>query len=64
MSPARVERLARVGAYVKIELRLPTGDAVTVQLPKTEVDALGIAAGDRVVVDLGEAKVFVEDYAI
>jgi sulfate transport system ATP-binding protein len=63
-SVARVERLSRVGGFVKVELCLPSGDVVTVQLPKPEVDALGVTAGDRVVVDLGEAKVFVEDYSI
>ena len=37
---------------------------MTVQMPRTEVDALGIAEGYRVLVDLREAKVFVEDFAI
>ena len=59
-----VERLARVGGLVKIELRLPSGDSVTVQMPRAEVEALGIAAGDRVMVDLVGAKVFMEDYSI
>jgi sulfate transport system ATP-binding protein len=61
---ARVERLARLGGSVKLALRLPDGAAMTVQLPKAEVEALGIAEGDRVMADVREAKVFVEDYSI
>jgi sulfate transport system ATP-binding protein len=64
VSMAKVERLAWLGATVKLELRLGDGEPMTVQMPKTEVDALGIAEGDRVMVDLREAKVFVEDYSI
>jgi sulfate transport system ATP-binding protein len=64
VSLAVVEALTRVGAQVKVDLRLPSAEAMTVQIPKTEVDALGIAEGDRVLVDLGRAKVFVEDYSI
>jgi sulfate/thiosulfate transport system ATP-binding protein len=37
---------------------------MTVHMPKNEVDELGIESGDRVLVDLKDAKVFVEDYAI
>jgi sulfate/thiosulfate transport system ATP-binding protein len=61
---AKVERLALVGAYVKVSLRLADSTPMTVQMPRTEIDALGIAEGDRVMVDLREAKVFVEDFAI
>ncbi len=61
---ARVERMRRIGPRIKLLLMLPTGDAVTVHMPKTEVDELGIESGDRVLVDLKDAKVFVEDYAI
>jgi sulfate transport system ATP-binding protein len=64
VSRARLERLARVGAYVKVELVLASGDLVTVQLPKPELDALGVVAGDEVLVELGEARVFVDDYTI
>jgi sulfate transport system ATP-binding protein len=61
---AKVERLALVGAYVKVSLKLADGAPMTVQMPRTEIDALGIGEGDRVLVDLREAKVFVEDFAI
>jgi sulfate transport system ATP-binding protein len=49
---------------VKLALELANGESMTVQMPKSEVDALGVEAGDRVFVDLREAKVFVEDYSI
>jgi sulfate transport system ATP-binding protein len=61
---ARVERLAFVGAYVKVTLRLPDDASLTVELGKTEFDALGVATGDLVVADVEHAKIFVGDYAI
>lgn len=61
---ARVDRLTRIGAQVKLALELPDGESMTVQMSKAEIDALGIEMGDRVLVDLRDAKVFVEDYAI
>ncbi len=64
VSLALVSHLTRVGGYVKVELRLSTNEAMTVQLSRAEVEALCLAEGDRVIVDLGEAKVFVDDYAI
>jgi sulfate transport system ATP-binding protein len=64
VSVARVERLTRVGANAKVSLQLPDGTPMIVELPRAEVDALGIAEGDRVLVDLRDAKIFVEDYSI
>jgi sulfate/thiosulfate transport system ATP-binding protein len=61
---ARVERITRIGGNVKLAVRLGTGESVTVQMAKTEIDGLGVEQGDRVMVDLKEAKVFVEDYTI
>jgi sulfate transport system ATP-binding protein len=61
---ARIERMTRIGGNVKLAIRLGTGEAVTVQMAKAEVDGLGVEQGDRVMVDLKEAKVFVEDYTI
>jgi sulfate transport system ATP-binding protein len=61
---ARVERLTRVGAQVKLSLLTASGDQMTVQLPKQEVEDLGIDAGDRVMLDVREAKIFLEDYSI
>jgi sulfate transport system ATP-binding protein len=61
---AVIESLTRVGGYVKVALTLPDKDTMTVELAKCEVDALGLQSGDRVMVDLKAARVFVEDYAI
>jgi sulfate/thiosulfate transport system ATP-binding protein len=61
---AKLERLTRVGGHVKLALRLPSGEVMTVQMIKSELDALGVVAGDRVLVDLCAAKVFLEDYSI
>jgi sulfate transport system ATP-binding protein len=61
---ARVERLAFVGAHVKVTLRLPDGSGLTVEIGKVELGALGIVEGDRVMADLQEAKIFVGDYSI
>jgi sulfate transport system ATP-binding protein len=64
VSLARVERLARLGGYVKLSLKLSDGAAMTVEMPRGEVEALGIGEGDLVMADLRAAKVFVEDYSI
>jgi sulfate transport system ATP-binding protein len=61
---ARVDRLTRIGASVKISLSMPDGEEITVQMSRMEIDSIGIEPGDRVLVDLRDAKVFVEDYAI
>ncbi len=59
-----VDRLARIGGNVKLTVTLPSGDAMSVQVTKLELDHLGISLGDRVMVDVTSAKLFVEDYAI
>jgi sulfate/thiosulfate transport system ATP-binding protein len=59
-----VDRLARIGGNVKLTVTLPSGDAMSVQVTKTELDKLGISLGDRVMVDVSSAKVFVDDYRI
>src|SRR5207248_77740 len=61
---ALVEGLTRVGSLVKVELRLPSSEAITMEIGRAELEALGIAAGDHVMVDLVDAKIFVEDYSI
>jgi sulfate/thiosulfate transport system ATP-binding protein len=61
---ARVERLARLGGQVKVSLRLPDGGPMNVEMSRAEIEALGIGEGDRVLVDLRHAKLFVEDYSI
>ena len=61
---AKIVRMTRIGGQVKLTVELGTGDSITVQMAKTEVDQLGVVQGDRVMVDLKEAKLFVEDYTI
>lgn len=64
VSMGTVARIANLGAQVKLTLELAGGEAMTVEMPRAELEAMGIAAGDHVMVDLEEAKIFVEDYAI
>jgi sulfate transport system ATP-binding protein len=61
---ARVERLAFVGAYVKVTVRLPDEGTLTVELGTGEFSKLGIKEGDRVMTDMQDAKIFVGDYTI
>src|SRR5262249_25394004 len=64
VSAARIERLTRIGSGVKVALRLADGAPMTVEMPRADAQALGLAEGDRVLVDLRHAKLFVEDYSI
>jgi sulfate transport system ATP-binding protein len=64
VSSAFVIGMQRVGSFVKISVRLPTDEQMTVQLLRSEADALALKAGDRVLIDMGDAKVFVGDYSI
>jgi sulfate transport system ATP-binding protein len=64
ISTARVERLVRLGAKVKISLKLSDGAPMTVEMAKIELDTLAIAEGDLVMANLRDAKIFVEDYSI
>jgi sulfate transport system ATP-binding protein len=64
VSLALVLTLQPVGGFVKVSVRLPTEERMTVQLPRAEAEALKLREGDRVLVDLGDAKVFVGDYQI
>jgi sulfate/thiosulfate transport system ATP-binding protein len=59
-----VDRLARIGGNIKLTVTLPSGDAMSVQVSKSELDTLGIQLGDRVMVDVTSAKVFADDYTI
>jgi sulfate transport system ATP-binding protein len=60
----RVRRIARLGAYVKLDLEIASGEVVTVQLTRREFEEMKLSDGDAVVIDLDEARVFVDDYAI
>jgi sulfate transport system ATP-binding protein len=64
VASALVVALTRVGGFVKVEVRLHTSEQMTVQLGRAEAEAMALKEGDRVLVDLGEARVFVEDYSI
>jgi len=64
VAAARIERLTRIGSGVKVALRLADGGPMTVEMPRADALALGLAEGDRVLVDLRHAKLFVEDYSI
>ncbi len=64
VSVGRVEKITIVGGQAKVAVCLSDGTPVTVQMRRAEVDTLGIHEGDRVLVDVREAKVFVEDYSI
>lgn len=59
-----VDRLARIGGNVKLTVTLPSGEPMSVQITKLELDKLQISLGDRVAVDVTSSKVFVDDYAI
>jgi sulfate transport system ATP-binding protein len=61
---AVIERMTRVGGFVKVDLTLPSGESITVQMPKAEIEAMRVQPGDRVMVDLGETKIFLGDYSI
>ncbi len=61
---ARIETVLRVGGNVRVGLRLPSDEKMTVNLRVGELEALGVSEGDHVLVDIGAAKVFVGDYSI
>jgi sulfate transport system ATP-binding protein len=60
----RVQRIASLGAYVKLDLKIDSGEAVAVHMASKEFAEIGLEVGDSVTVDLDNARVFVEDYAI
>jgi sulfate transport system ATP-binding protein len=64
VATAEIERMSRVGFMVKMDLRLADGQPLAVELTKDRVAALDLHEGDRVLVNLRDAKVFVQDYAI
>ncbi|HEY0708174.1 MAG TPA: ABC transporter ATP-binding protein [Polyangia bacterium] len=60
----RVRRMARLGSYVKLDLEIPSGEVVTVHMPRREFEAMRLEVGDAALVDLENARIFVEDFAI
>jgi sulfate transport system ATP-binding protein len=61
---ARVERVVKVGAWVKVSVVLSSGDPLAVQMPRLEFDERPVEPGDRVLVEMAEVKLFRRDYAI
>jgi sulfate transport system ATP-binding protein len=59
-----VERVIRIGGYVKLLLLLPNGESISVQMRKDEFDGHGVAEGDRVKVDFDRVRVFSSGYSI
>jgi sulfate transport system ATP-binding protein len=57
-SLALVERLKRIGGYVRISLLLSGGETLTVESSMREFEMLAVGPGDRVLVDLKAAKLF------
>jgi len=49
---AAITRAVRVGAYVKVTVRLADGRDVFVQVPRHEYEAEGLDTGDRVLLDV------------
>jgi len=62
--PASVTEITRIGGFARVELRLPASESFFVRLSKPELDALALVPGDPVFVDVGSARIFVEDYVI
>jgi sulfate transport system ATP-binding protein len=58
--PAAVLRTTRLGWQVKIELELPSARTLTVHYGKDEADAIGVRAGDKVLLTLRAAKLFAQ----
>jgi sulfate transport system ATP-binding protein len=53
---ARVDRLVRVGSFVKLSVGLPGGDSIAVHLSRRECEERGLREGDGVRLDLRDAK--------
>jgi len=64
VATARIARMSRVGFMVKMDLRLADGQPLAVELPRDRVAELRLAEGDMVMVNVREALLFVQDYAI
>ena len=61
----RVRRIARLGSYVKLDVGIPTGrDGRRAHAARASSSEMDLAVGDPVLVDLDNARVFVEDFAI
>jgi len=61
---AKVIHVTRIGWVARLDLTLHDGQTLIAELPKDRLEALGIRDGADVLVSLGRAAVFVEDYVI
>ena len=59
IAAAHVERMAWLGGYVKLSLKLPDGSPMTVEMPKAEVERWRSPRGISVMANFREAKVFI-----
>jgi sulfate transport system ATP-binding protein len=57
-APARIDRIKRIGAMVRLSLTLEGGETVTMEASAIDVEALGAGDGDLVSVDLRAARLF------
>ncbi len=60
----RIQRVVSLGAHVKLALALAGGESLTVHVARREFETLGLLTDESVLVDLEDARVFVEDYVI
>lgn len=63
-SIGRIKRIVDLGTHVKLDLGLTTHELVTVHVSRREFETLGLLQGESVLVDLDNARVFVEDYVV
>ena len=63
-SIGRIKRIVDLGTHVKLDLGLTTHELVTVHVSRREFETLGLLQGESVLVDLDNARVFVEDYIV
>jgi sulfate transport system ATP-binding protein len=64
LATARIERMSRIGNMVKIDLQLSDGQPLAVELSRDRATELALTEGDLVMVNLREARLFVQDYTI
>ena len=64
VATARIERMIRIGFMIRIELKLADGQPLSMEVTKDRAAELGVTQGDDVFVNLREARIFVQDYAI
>ena len=61
---AKILRVSRVGWLVRIDLELEDGQVLVAEISKDDAQPLALQEGERVLVSLGEAAVFADDYVI